>query len=51
MKKFYLVFALALLVSGAAIAESNNVPKPKGKHRSHKKAKKKKSGYYFNFQH
>jgi hypothetical protein len=49
MKKFYILIALAFLLTGSAIAD--NLVHPKGKHKSHKKAKKKKSGYYFNFQH
>jgi hypothetical protein len=50
MKKFYIILGLALLMAGTSVAESNK-PKPAGKHRSHKKAKKKSSKYFFNFQH
>jgi hypothetical protein len=50
MKKVYFIFTLIFLIAGAAIAETNVKPKP-GKHKSHKKAKKKKSGYMYNFQH
>lgn len=50
MKQVYIIFSLVFLLSGAAIAEHYEVkPKP-GKHKSHKKAKKKKSKYMYNFQ-
>ena len=50
MKKVYILFALVFLLSGSAIAENYEVkPKP-GKHKSHKKTKKKKSKYMYNFQ-
>lgn len=45
--------ALAVLLSIAIVSEttaSTLTPK-KGKHKSHKKTKKKKSGYFYNFQH
>jgi hypothetical protein len=39
MKKFYLVLGLSLLILGTAVAKSQ--VNPKGKHKSHKKSKKK----------
>lgn len=53
MKQTYLIFTLVFLLSGAAVAGNYEFkPKPKqGKHKTHKKAKKKKSGYLYNFQH
>lgn len=50
MKHLYFILALVFLLAGAAVTESYAKPKP-GKHKSHKKAKKKKSGYMYNFQH
>jgi|GEM_PF-1976790 len=54
MKKLHVIFILALVLVTANLTESfANTPKNKkpGKHKSSKKAKKKKSGYFYNFQH
>ncbi|WP_169716571.1 hypothetical protein [Sporocytophaga myxococcoides] len=52
MKKLHVIFILALVLVTANMAESFAfTPKKPGKHKSAKKSKKKKSGYYFNFQH
>jgi hypothetical protein len=48
-----IVFIFTIILSGMFLVEdvSANPGKPAGKHKSHKKAKKQKSGYFFNFQH
>jgi hypothetical protein len=52
MKKLHVIFILALVLVTANMAEASVLkPKKPGKHKSVKKSKKKKSGYYFNFQH
>jgi hypothetical protein len=53
MKKYLVAMIMVMVVAGSSFAAIDNLPKGKGggKHSSHKKAKKKKSGYMFNFQH
>lgn len=50
MKKYLVAILMVAFVAGSAYAVVDQ-PKGGGKHHSHKKAKKKKSGYMFNFQH
>jgi hypothetical protein len=53
MKRLLFTFILSILfVGGTFVTASNdNFPKKKkGKHKSHKKAKEKKSKYMYNFQ-
>lgn len=49
MKK--IVFILTIVFALSSIVATATPGKPAGKHKSHKKAKKKKSGYMFDFQH
>ena len=54
MKKYLVAIIMVMVVAGSSFAAVENLPKAKvggGKHASHKKAKKKKSAYMFNFQH
>lgn len=53
MKRIVFVFTIIAFLSGFILVEkaSANPGKPAGKHKSHKKAKSKKSSYFFNFQH
>lgn len=52
MKKSLFILALSFIVLGTYYAEAaTSLPKKPGKHKSHKKAKKKKSGYFYDFQH
>jgi hypothetical protein len=51
MRKNLVATIMVMVVVGSSFAAVDNLPKGGGKHASHKKAKKKKSGYLFNFQH
>ncbi|MCU0417590.1 MAG: hypothetical protein MUE33_10445 [Cytophagaceae bacterium] len=46
---YSIVFILSIVFSSSAVVQ--HPPEKKGKHKSHKKAKKSKSKYLFNFQH
>ena len=51
MKKYLVAVTMLLVVASTSFASVEGKTKGGGKHHSHKKAKKKKSGYMFNFQH
>ncbi|MFL5731229.1 MAG: hypothetical protein ACJ75J_17205 [Cytophagaceae bacterium] len=55
MKKHYynyvLVLMLTMVFTASSLAYAEMPDKKQGKHKSHKKAKKKSSGYFYNFQH
>ncbi|MBC7451308.1 MAG: hypothetical protein H7259_07440 [Cytophagales bacterium] len=52
MKKLASILTLTFLLSGFIFVENASAkPKKAGKHKSHKKTKVSKSGYYYNFQH
>jgi hypothetical protein len=51
MKKYIAAILMVMVVGSTSFAAIENLPKGGGKHASHKKAKKKKSGYLYSFQH
>lgn len=53
MKNLASIITLAVILFSGVFVESAsaNPKKPAGKHKSHKKTKVSKSGYYYNFQH